>query len=374
MTRRTLFKSVTMSASTTGKQDDSYWAWMQRLSMLAFCCVRRKEKTIAHDNGRIYLTTHRIIYIDAEDSYRNSRYLDLKLVKQTEYWARFLKSSPKITLLLADDDRSPTNGQPGSAQSVLTADGSSTTSGETWACHVCGYRNLHTSGNKCTLCGVTRLAIASSAAPSLNASTMRSASTFNLRTSTTIDAVEAGNRISCPSCTYLNHPSMVRCELCDSSLGTVSFNPPSPLAVASAPTSRPSTPGLANVSDNAFVRLSFRKGGDKVFYSALKHALQSKQWDTDYKAAKRKSAPAGAAFGSPANHRQLTVGLDGILKTIDLDARDQEDDMQEALSDLEALMTRAKDMVGVLFGVFSLGSLSSISLGKPCAIAEREIS
>lgn len=36
---------------------------------------------------------------------------------------------------------------------------------------------------------------------------------------------------------------------------------------------------------------------------------------------------------------------DGILRTIDIDARDREDDMQEALGDLEALKKRAQDMV-----------------------------
>jgi ESCRT-II complex subunit VPS36 len=41
------------------------------------------------------------------------------------------------------------------------------------------------------------------------------------------------------------------------------------------------------------------------------------------------------------------TALDGLLKTVDLDARDREDDMQEALSDLEALMVRARDMVSL---------------------------
>ena len=38
---------------------------------------------------------------------------------------------------------------------------------------------------------------------------------------------------------------------------------------------------------------------------------------------------------------------DGILRTIDLDARDRDEDMQEALSDLEALMARAREMVNL---------------------------
>jgi hypothetical protein len=42
-----------------------------------------------------------------------------------------------------------------------------------------------------------------------------------------------------------------------------------------------------------------------------------------------------------------SLRTDGILKNIDMDARDREEDMQEALGDLNTLMKRAQEMVSL---------------------------
>lgn len=55
----------------------------------------------------------------------------------------------------------------------------------------------------------------------------------------------------------------------------------------SAPASRPDSPApdesigaVDNTGDkDRYIRLSFRQGGDKAFYAALKTALQSKSWE-----------------------------------------------------------------------------------------------
>ena len=189
-------------------------------------------------------------------------------------------------------------------------------------------------GSKCTLCGVTKLANAYiEMAQPLPPMTADSAPP--------IDPIAAGDRISCPTCTFLNHLSMVRCEMCDSLLGTVSTRPSRPVASSATTASRPSTPLPAGVSSDNFVKLSFRKGGDKAFYISLKHTLQSKKWDSD--AGMKKQAVDNGVVTRPTQNK---VGIEGLLKNIDIDSRDREDDMQEALADLEALMQRAKDMVG----------------------------
>ena len=53
----------------------------------------------------------------------------------------------------------------------------------------------------------------------------------------------------------------------------------------SAPNSRPGTPDVDDDDNNVsmkegdcYIRLSFRKGGDKAFYAALKTAIQEKAW------------------------------------------------------------------------------------------------
>lgn len=365
-----------------------------------------KEKTVAFDNGRLYLTSHRLIYVDAANPRRNSRSLDLALVKQTEQWVGFMKSSPKITLVLSSAESSQEVGGSG-AEAMRYAPnveggapvlagaperGGPATAAETWNCHVCGFRNLSTGSGKCTLCGVVR---------SLDAPSKRSSRpgtpTLSAAPAPAPPASPAmeGGLVSCPACTFLNHPSMVRCEVCESPLtpGTsgASSRPSTPVAVsASGP--RPATPQPLSTGAGTppSVRLSFRRGGDKAFYAALKTALKAKAWESeaDRRSSRRPaviattagpsgsggiSAASGGEIDTASGHRMTTFGIsesfppfsharfhlvqgiadearhlaDGILRTIDLDARDRDEDMQEALSDLEALMARAREMVNL---------------------------
>ena len=61
-----------------------------------------KDKALHQASGTIYLTSHRLIYVDDALPHRYSCYLELDYVKATEYYAGFLKSSPKVTLFLAE--------------------------------------------------------------------------------------------------------------------------------------------------------------------------------------------------------------------------------------------------------------------------------
>ncbi|KAM0275713.1 hypothetical protein ACHAQH_007473 [Verticillium albo-atrum] len=58
-----------------------------------------KYKLPNHQNGQVYLTSHRICYVDKEDPRTHSAALDLKDVDRYEFYAGFLKSSAKITLI-----------------------------------------------------------------------------------------------------------------------------------------------------------------------------------------------------------------------------------------------------------------------------------
>lgn len=101
----------------------------------------------------------------------------------------------------------------------------------------------------------------------------------------------------CPACTFLNVPSRAACEIC-------------------------ATP----LTDILVLKLSFRNGGDKPFYAALKSALHAKAW---------LAAPAV----TPA------TGISGILHSVNASAKGQQDHLTDALQDLQALMAKAKDMV-----------------------------
>ncbi|KAL8278678.1 hypothetical protein RQP46_008970 [Phenoliferia psychrophenolica] len=118
-----------------------------------------KEKSPLHTNGRLHLTSHRLLYLDALAPHSSSLALPLALVRQTEFWAGFLKSSAKITLLLGEAGeavRGATSEE--EASGVREFEDEQAAGGErSWVCRVCGMRNVRGGvGGKCTLCGVAR--------------------------------------------------------------------------------------------------------------------------------------------------------------------------------------------------------------------------
>lgn len=377
-----------------------------------------KEKALHQSNGTVYLTSHRLLYVDDLEPHRYSCSLDLALVKQSEYYAGFLKSSPKITLTLAqlesDDEESSGSGgqqqqhrrpsplsgtielgQPSASASrdwrvnASAADASaSDAGGANWVCAICGYSNTSTR-SACELCGVTkeparptptRTPILDRTLPFLAAaSPIKAPSISPSSEAATTSAKKDG--IACDVCTFLNHPSMNKCEICGSNLGrdwkqqlsatpsTSSLTAPSTSPRkstdadalsrrASTVNSRSSTPVSITLPPPAdSVKLSFRKGGDKAFYNLLKTTLKSKAWGSSTSTGNTRGGSAstndGRAMRVAAGMVDLDgrsaalkrVGIDGILSTVDSTSRAQNDDMQGALKDLEALMRKAKQMV-----------------------------
>ncbi|KAM0756511.1 hypothetical protein T439DRAFT_352189 [Meredithblackwellia eburnea MCA 4105] len=350
------------------------------------------EKDLQHDDGRLHLTTHRLLYMDSARPLHASLSLDLSQVRQTEYWTGFMKSHPKITLLLGEAGAPVlpvTKDQVQQPPKVLD-DIPAVGAARSWICRVCGMSN--SSGTKCSLCGVAKdptgppSAISRSATPALrdrererertsssssplirsatpttipSSSSVPSTSSGNTIVSTsattTVSSTTTDNRIPCPVCTFLNHPSMATCELCDSPLTT--FNLPSSvssLSISSSQTNSPltsrpptrtntpgpgeSTPGTpppgesSSPSSAPFVRLSFRKGGEKAFYAALKTALAGKAWE------QKRAVP------KPDLERS-GVGIDAIMRGLDSEARTREGEMDDAFKDLNALMAKAKEMI-----------------------------
>ena len=176
-------------------------------------------KVPGQQNGQAYLTTHRVCYVDALHTRKNSVAIDLKAVGKIEYYAGFLKASPKITLfpkptkdistgrfdgLGAPVSHLETPPLPGSPFSVparssnpsVTPSRSSTPNAApaNWICPICGFPNVlplsfdattagvHTTLPACSTCGVKpplalilKVAIAnasgrSESAPSINES------------------------------------------------------------------------------------------------------------------------------------------------------------------------------------------------------------
>lgn len=91
--------------------------------------------------------------------------------------------------------------------------------------------------------------------------------------------------IACVACTFLNNSLLRECEICGTLLPRGSLQSTSShLPAKSAPTSRSVTPAPDEDSDDdspdkRMIRISFRKGGDKAFYSVLRRCLLGKAWE-----------------------------------------------------------------------------------------------
>jgi ESCRT-II complex subunit VPS36 len=123
------------------------------------------SKLTDYDKGKVQLTTHRILFTPF-DRLENTVEIRLDRIRNISTQSGFLRSSPKIILLLG----------PIPMEEPEIA----------WKCNICQFYNV--GGLKCAQCGVK----------SQN------------------DVVG----LKCPSCTFINHIDMVRCEMCDSELIT----------------------------------------------------------------------------------------------------------------------------------------------------------
>ncbi|KAF8884471.1 hypothetical protein BD779DRAFT_1612113 [Infundibulicybe gibba] len=294
------------------------------------------QKSTVHQSGVVHVTSHRLFYIDAENELTRSFIVDLSSISQTEYYAGLFKSSPKVTLHLSS--HSTVSGQ---AINIDVEPGFGS-----WECGVCAYRNppgLSPAASRiCGLCGVPRAAATQPAAQTLSTSLSSS-----LPSSYYSTPISNSDRLAnaCPACTFINHSTLRSCEICGTDL-------PQPTNVAeraymkSAPSSRPHSPDSDD--DSTYImKISFRKGGDKTFYAALKRALKSKVWEN-----KDQGNSVGVKTDSVTSttvSREMNTagrsGITGILRTVESNVQDRQSDMKDSLQDLEALMIKAKDMV-----------------------------
>ncbi|KZV70568.1 hypothetical protein PENSPDRAFT_651440 [Peniophora sp. CONT] len=275
------------------------------------------QKAPNHQNGTVFVTSHRLFYVDSVKAHSRSFSLDLAHVVRTDYYAGLFTSSSKVTLHLS-----------------MSASGPSLDSaGESWVCEVCNYRNppgASLSSAKCTLCGVPRAktGLSSSTVPSPAPRIGQNAQSASASvTPAHTPGPDAQTESACPACTFLNHPSLRECEICGTGL---------PRAPAkSAPVSRPESPPLEEASDTSgesMMKLSFRKGGDKILYAALRRSLLGKAWEV-------RQATATAQSSAELS------GIGGLMRSAESNAQTRQDSMEGALADLETLMIKARDMI-----------------------------
>ncbi|OAA48419.1 EAP30 family protein [Metarhizium rileyi] len=238
-----------------------------------------KLKLPDHQNGQVYLTSHRICYVDKTEPRTRSIALDLKDVDRYEFYAGFLKSSPKITIFPKQLKRPSFRNRALSNAACPSRNGSASPGQRdsayrppseppkvtvvTWVCTICSFSNpipvnfdpaaanAHTPLPSCLSCGikptlahVLKAAINNaSQRPTPIMNTALSAGSLSTRQpefntplptspreyiTQSLSQPPDKNRLKsslgeaasfpCPRCTFSNHPSLLACEMCGAPL------------------------------------------------------------------------------------------------------------------------------------------------------------
>ncbi|KAI8071255.1 EAP30/Vps36 family-domain-containing protein [Gongronella butleri] len=302
------------------------------------------SKVEGYQDGVLYLTSHRIIYVDKHQPLDYSVDLPIQAITQVEQYGGFLRSSPKLILsidlevlkgvtatadlLLLETDTLSV--QAAKARQVAALVGA-------WTCAICSHDNTLLT-NKCALCGVRMTAVPDSAHEGGSNGTDTPAN-------------------SCPVCTFINHESMTRCEMCDTPLDGSAT--PTPLPTISA---TPSPSSTTAKQQGKAVQLAFRKGGMQHFCNKLATAMEQKKWQASTKLHQRHQSASSSSSSSSSStpltdeaqqqsplsaSRPRAVGIQGIQDKLDRLQIDTTDTVAEGFQDLQQLMAKATEMVAL---------------------------
>ncbi|KAI2622211.1 Vps36-domain-containing protein [Hypomontagnella submonticulosa] len=370
-----------------------------------------KYKLPNQQNGQVYLTSHRICYVDKQEPRKHSVALDLKDVERYEFYAGFLKSSPKVTLIPKPAKRGSLQSRAAVATSTVPRGGgvspsvsesafrSSSTGvpqagSATWVCTICSFpnpvpsnfdpttANAHTPLPPCLACGI-KPALTHMLKAAISSVTSRQISTGPAPqspfpppsrsqsigpTSDNLNGLGASatgrgaaafsadsDGFQCPRCTFLNHPSLLSCEICGAPL--ISHDVPMTVTHGQPRTDSPgptlNSASVVGLENPESVKVSFRNGNgaEKIFYERLRNAMTQRKWLLQ----EAPPVPNGAAndarvetskLGSGSG-RNKTAGIAGLEK-MGLDRRkNNELVIGGAFEDLEALMASAKEIVAL---------------------------
>ena len=160
----------------------------------------------------------------------------------------------------------------------------------------------------------------------------------------------------CPRCTFDNDPSLLVCEVCGASLVTAADRR---LELEEPHRSESPGPTFKDLSLNdaitESVKFSFRGGGEKVFHERLKNALIQRKWLLQNAPAIPKPLPATRSPRSSSNSTpqpptapaQKMVGISALERRGADQRKTNEVIIGSAFSDLEALMTSAKEIIAL---------------------------
>lgn len=169
----------------------------------------------------------------------------------------------------------------------------------------------------------------------------------------------AKSRFQCPRCTFLNHQSLLACELCGAPLISTESKAADVLgeSIGRAESPGPSLDiaSLGVDNETECVKFSFRAGGDKIFHERLKGAMVQRKWLLRNAPPVPDSAP-GNVYSTASRidsqirqppERARTVGIAGLERQ-GLELRKKNEAViGSAFEDLDALMASAKEVVAL---------------------------
>ncbi|KAH8690883.1 putative vacuolar protein sorting protein [Talaromyces proteolyticus] len=356
-----------------------------------------KFKIPSYQNGHAYLTSHRICYVATDEPRKYSVSVELKDVDRAEYQAGFvLKSSPKITIfpkpqkpsLIQQHNTSQIapSGQTLLATQPLSSRGASPAPkvvNATWVCPICSFSNTVPSNfdpttatastplPPCLACGI-KPPLATVLKATIAAATNRGSTNFAPAIQPAPSQQEQTNSVSteppkpgttgiplpCPRCTFLNHPSLLECEICGASLGPSSSKEGTTATIQRTESPAPffNQSNITNREISDSIKLSFRGGGEKTFYERLKSCLIQRKWllqnappvpqlsQSPHREAGSSPAPDRSGQSTP---RPSAVGIAGLEQRGVESRKNNELVIGNAFEDLEALMASAKQIVSL---------------------------
>lgn len=356
-----------------------------------------KFKIPNYQNGQAYLTSHRVCYVDNEAPRKYSVAVNLKEIERVEHYAGFMKSSPKITLFPKatkrpqNTIRSPTPRYASPSDALVPSQGSPTRSyaaspapardiNATWICPICGFSNpvpqnfdpatanQNTPLPPCQACGIkpplVHLTKAAIAAMSNRPSGPTADPTASQRSSTgpsnspssqipLSPPAKSNSPTVCPRCTFENHPSLTTCEICGAALPATADRRSQLLVESSHRPESPGPTGSESIIGNdtiETIKFSFRASGDKPFLERLRNALVQRKWLLQSAPPVPKPpahSPNRFDPSIPSTPARKAIGIAGLERAGLQQRQTNQAVIGTAFSDLEALMTSAKEVIAM---------------------------
>ncbi|KAI9933454.1 hypothetical protein MW887_007927 [Aspergillus wentii] len=333
-----------------------------------------KYKIPNYQNGHAYLTSHRVCYIAADESRKYSVGIDLKEIDRADYQARFLRSSPKVTLYPKPPKKNLKKSQSAAAspsipQASNLQTGKSLSSlpqslasqqkspspkpvNATWICPICSFSNpVPSNFDPATATASTHLppCLACGIKPPFT-TVLKAAITAASSHETTLPDIAPHLGVETPLSVGGTQP------------------PPAlkagPLGAHNDDQNRSESPApffgqssIKNTEITESIKLSFRGGGEKTFHERLKDALVQRKWllyDAPPVPQPSRSTPSPsltAAVPTDGNlatqARSPGAGIAGLERRGLEVRRINEFVIGNAFEDLEALMASAKQIVAL---------------------------